>query len=294
MPPSLDLELVKSFLAVVDARSFKDAAARLNRTPAAVSLQIKRLEEILGRRLLDRSNQGVSLTRAGMVLREKGQRLMALNHELLGEIREDEILGKIAFGAPADYASALLGQLLPIFQRELPRVEPHITLDLSRTLRRKITAGTLDLAIVAREFGSTEGIDLWVENCIWCGNSRDPDGCRRVGLLAADCVMRDRALADLEAAGEEHLVVLESQTVSALEDAVASGFCQALLPLSAAAGLNRAAKPRDAPVPVTFALIAGPGLGSEKLDRIAARFRDELVHQAAGNPGQSRRQSKGK
>ena len=72
MLPALDLELVNTFLGVVQAKGFKPAAERLNKTPAAVSLQIKRLEEILGARLLERSNQGISLTSAGEVLQEKG------------------------------------------------------------------------------------------------------------------------------------------------------------------------------------------------------------------------------
>lgn len=278
MNPSLDLELVNTFLAVVDAKGFKAAAGRLNKTPAAVSMQIKRLEEVLGQRVLERSNQGIELTRAGLVLFEMGQRLMALNHELIGEIQEDDIAGELDFGAPADYATALLGQLLPIFQSELPQVRPRILLDLSRMLRHKIAAGKLDMAIVAREPETDEGSELWREEIAWFGRAKTPDGRPRVGLLAADCTLRDRALADLERSDGDHAVVLHSPTVTALRDAVASGFCQALLPVSTAQGLERAASGESHPAAtLSFCLIAGPRFCSPDIERVAIRFRGALA-----------------
>ena len=72
MSHALDLELIKTFLTVLDAKGFKAAALRLNKTPGAVSMQIKRLEGVLGKRILERSNQGIALTSAGELLRERG------------------------------------------------------------------------------------------------------------------------------------------------------------------------------------------------------------------------------
>ena len=111
----------------------------MHKTPAAISQQIKRLEDLPGKRVLERSNQGISLTSAGEALKEKGQRLMSLNYELLRYLRENELSGQLNFGAPTDYAPALLQKLLPIFQREFPKVSPNILLEPSASPQ---TAGT--------------------------------------------------------------------------------------------------------------------------------------------------------
>lgn len=275
MSPTIDLDLIKAFLAVVDAKGFKPAALQLNKTPAAVSQQIKRLEELLGKRVLERSNQGISLTSVGEVLREKGQQLMAFNYELLGELRQDELSGPLKFGAPTDYAPTLLQELLPLFQTEFPGVSPSLILAPSRTLRPRVASGVLDMAIVAREPGSEEGVELWSEEIAWFGSATHADGTPRFGVLATDCVLRDQALRDLKTA-PAHDIVIEAATVASLADAVNAGFCQALLPTTTKALRTQ---PNLGPGPssqLTFALIAGPGFDDDAADRVARKFRKAM------------------
>lgn len=277
MPAALDLELIKTFLTVVEVKSFKPAAEQLHRTPAAVSQQIKRLEEIVGKRLLERNNQGISLTSAGEVLREKGQQLMWLNYELLGDLRENELSGPLKFGAPTDYAPTLLERLIPTFRRDFPRISPKIVLEPSRTLRPRVNAGTLDLAIVAKEPGSEEGHDLWTEEIAWFGTSKELDGTARIGMLTTDCVLRDHALASLKGTVNSGNHVLEAATVASLRDAVEAGYCQALLPATVSAGLKRS--PLDGPATrlhLTFCLIAGPRFDVLAARSVAQKFRDVL------------------
>ncbi|WP_175514091.1 LysR family transcriptional regulator [Oceanisphaera psychrotolerans] len=276
------MELIKTFLTVLDARGFKPAAEQLNKTPAAVSMQIKRLEEILGKRLLERSNQGISLTPAGALLQHKGKRLMALNYELLGDMRENELSGAVNFGAPADYAPTLLKKLLPIFQRDFPRVSPSILLEPSRSLRPRVHSGILDMAIVAREGENQAGHELWAEEVAWFGNAAQPDGRPRVAVLTTNCVLRDKALGDLKACGDNHALVLEAVTVASLRDAVAANFCQAFLPVSVAEGLERSGAFASALFHrLTFEFIAGPALESETAERVALQFRRAMAEQGA-------------
>lgn len=277
MPPALDLELIKVFLTVVELKGFKPAAEQLNKTPAAISQQIKRLEDVLGKRVLERSNQGVSLTSAGQVLKDKGQRLMSLNYELLGDLRENELAGQLNFGAPTDYAPTLLQKLLPIFQREFPKVSPNIVLDRSRALRPRIKAGTLDMAIVAIEPDTEEGHTLWAEEIAWFGSASDPDGVPRVGVLTTDCVLRDRALGNLKDLRINHNLVLEAGTVAALRDAVEAGFCQAFLPISITEGLERSpVLSAQTPLNLGFGLIAGPRFDGDTINGVATKFRRVL------------------
>ncbi len=277
MPPAIDLELIKTFLTVLDAGGLKPAAMQLNKTPAAISQQIKRLEELLGKRVLERSNQGISLTSAGEILREKGQRLMSINYELLGELRQDDLSGPLKFGAPTDYAPTLLRKLLPIFQREFPRVSPNIVLDPSRTLRPRVASGVLDMAIVAREPGTEEGHDLWTEEITWFGSAANTDGTPRVGVLSTNCVLRDRALHDLNEDVPAHDLVLEAATVASLRDAVEAGFCRALLPVSIAGEFQRApSSEAHTSLQLTFSLIAGPRFDATTAEQMALKFRKAL------------------
>jgi DNA-binding transcriptional LysR family regulator len=277
MPPALDLELIKAFLTVVESKGFKAAAEQLHKTPAAISQQIKRLEGILGHRVLERSNQGISLTSAGEVLKTKGQRLMSLNYELLGDLRENELAGQLNFGAPTDYAPTLLRKLLPIFQREFPKVSPKIVLERSRSLRPRVKAGTLDLAIVAIEPDTEEGNALWTEEISWFGRSTDPDGTARIGVLTTDCILRDHALRNLNDMQTNHNLVLEAGTVASLRDAVEAGFCQAFLPVSITDGLERSpAVPGQTSLNLTFGLIAGVRFDDDAENGVARKFRRVL------------------
>ena len=157
MSYALDLELIKTFLTVLDAKGFKAAALRLNKTPGAVSMQIKRLEEVLGKRILERSNQGIALTSAGELLMELGHRLITLICEWLGDRRDTELKGPLNFGSPADYTPTILKKLIPIFQRDFAGVSPSIVLEPSRRLRPRVQSGSLDMAIVASEPEQNEG-----------------------------------------------------------------------------------------------------------------------------------------
>lgn len=277
MPPALDLELIKTFLTVIETKGFKAAAEQLHKTPAAISQQIKRLEDILGHRVLERSNQGISLTSAGEVLKDKGQRLMSLNYELLGDLRENELAGQLSFGAPTDYAPTLLQKLLPIFQREFPKVFPNIVLDRSRALRPRVKAGTLDMAIVAIEQDTEEGHSLWAEEIAWFGSATDCDGTPRVGVLTTDCILRDQALKTLKGLRTNHNLVLEAGTVAALRDAVEAGFCQAFLPISLTEGLERShALSTQSPFNLGFGLISGQRFDGDTVPSVASKFRRAL------------------
>ncbi|MEM7562936.1 MAG: LysR family transcriptional regulator [Pseudomonadota bacterium] len=277
MRPALDLELVKTFLTVIEAQGLKSAAEQLNKTPAAISQQIKRLEIAVGNRVLERNNRGISLTTAGEVLKEKGQQLMSLNYELLGDLRENELSGQLKFGAPTDYAPALLQKLLPIFQREFPKVSPKILLGPSRSLRPQVKSGTLDMAIVAREPDSVEGQHLWTEEIAWFGKSEESCGTRRFGVLSTDCILRDRALFDLNTHPKSSKLVLESTTVASLRDAVDAGFCQAFLPVSMSQGLQSAPENTErGSLKLSFCLIAGPRFDIDSIQRVVQKFKMAL------------------
>ena len=275
MIPTLDLDLIRTFLTVVENGGFKGAAEQLHKTPAAISQQIKRLESILNDRVLERNNQGIMLTSTGAILKEKGQHLMQLNYELLGELREKEITGPLRFGAPTDYAPTLLQKLLPVFQKEFPQISPVITLEPSRSLRPKINAGALDLAIVGREAETAEGEALWTEEIAWFGSSKEASEIQRVAVLSTDCILKDRAIRDIQNYKGSCRLVLETATVASLYEAVDAGFCQALLPVSMSNGLRRSPLNENrSSFLLTFCLISGTRFDRQAANQIGNKFRD--------------------
>lgn len=289
MLPTLDLELIRSFLTVVSQGELKSAAQKLHKTPSAISMQLKKLESLVGHRLLERSNQGIALTEAGRTLKRHGEQLIQANNELLAELRRDELRGVFTFGAPADYAHTFLHKLLPILRIEYPKIEPRIMLEPSRELRRKVKTGELDVAIVAREPDSDEGVLLWREELAWYRpqpllQSADTEQSRgktlAVGVLSTDCVLRDAAFSSLTASGQKYQTVLEASSVEALKDAVDSGFCAALLPASMGSQWceSRPETVRHiSPLPVLeFAVICAAGAGDDRMAGLQTRLAKAL------------------
>ncbi|HEX7637286.1 MAG TPA: LysR family transcriptional regulator, partial [Burkholderiaceae bacterium] len=123
MPACLDIELARSFVAMADAGTLVGAAARVGRTQSALSMQLKRLEETVGRTLFHRSNQGLRLTAAGDLLLGHATRLLRVHDEALAELSGRGLSGRLRLGCPEDYAVRLLPELLRRLGSQHPRVQ---------------------------------------------------------------------------------------------------------------------------------------------------------------------------
>lgn len=274
MLPALDLELIRTFLTIINTGGLKHAADKLNKTPSAISMQIKRLEEQLGRRLLERNNQGVSLTEAGRTLQRYGEHLIQTNNHLLAELRNDELSGVMTFGAPTDYTPTLLRKLLPLLRVEFPKIEPRIVLEPSRTLRKRVKAGDIDVAIVAREHDSDEGQCLWREPIAWYGKNPDLQQALPIAVLSSSCIMRDTMFDSLQREQIKHQVVLETSNFASLWDAVAEQFAVALL--TQLVVKDNAWQPLALPVYpkpyIEFALISAENMQSSRINTLYRRL----------------------
>jgi len=148
---NLDLDLIRAFVAVAEARSFTRAGARLGRTQSTVSLQIKRLEESVNAGLFSRDPRCVTLTGQGEALLVQARRLLRINDEILGEMFEHSLEGEVRFGAPEDFATTHLPGILGDYARAYPHVSLSVTCDLTLRLMDKMSQGELDLALIKRE-----------------------------------------------------------------------------------------------------------------------------------------------
>ena len=231
---NLDLDLLRAMVAVADARSFTRAGERLGRSQSAVSLQISRLEAQIGARLLSRDPRHVALTPAGEALLPRARRLLHLNDELVQELTETELDGEVRFGAPEDFATVHLPEILGRFAALHPKVRLNVTCDLTLNLMDQMSAGSLDLCLVKREpLGPDLGVRVWREPLVWVAASREAlerEDAIRLVVAPSPCVYRKRAITSLETAGRGWRVAYTSPSLAGQHAALRAGLGLSVLP----------------------------------------------------------------
>ena len=201
----LDLELLRSFVSVVDAGGFTRAGERVHRTQSTVSQQIKRLEDDVGQPLLNRTGKDVTPTEAGERLLSYARRLLALAEEARDVMARPGSEGAVRLGIPEDFAAYRLAKLLATFSRSRPGLRLDVRADQSTYLRRDLERGELDLALLKRDAGEKGGIAVWPERVHWVTSKTHPLDTKTgsVPLIGfpAGCLYRARAIHALESAG---------------------------------------------------------------------------------------------
>ena len=142
--PLLDLDVLRTFVAIAETGSFTLAANAVFRTPSAVSMQIKKLEEVLGVSVFSRDARSVSLTKDGEMLMGLARRMLALNREAVSRFIVPDIAGVVRLGSPDDYGERVLPQVLKRFAQTHPAIAVDVTIDQSVNLRRRLAEGIED------------------------------------------------------------------------------------------------------------------------------------------------------
>lgn len=229
---NLDSDLLRTFVAVAQAGSVTDGAAQIHRSQSATSIQIKRLESILGQAVFERHGRGV-------VLSETGRRLLPIAREVterldatLREICQDVVIGKLRLGIPDDHGQAKLAKIIADFTRQHPQVELNVTCALSTGFPRALEKGQLDLAIYEVEVPNEREELLFEDPTCWMSSAhQDFSGAEilPVALFDHACWWRDAAIRSLDARGGAYRVVYSSQSVSGIIAAVEAGIAVGLL-----------------------------------------------------------------
>ena len=201
----LDLDLLRSFVSVVEAGGFTRAGERVHRTQSTVSQQIKRLEDDIGQPLLIRNGKDVTLTEAGEKLLSYARRLLSLAEEARDVLRQPDSEGAIRLGIPEDFAAYRLAKLLGAFSRSHPGLRLDVRADQSKNLSRDLERGELDLALFKREAGEKGAIAVWPERVHWVTSKSHPIDAdvSSVPLIGfpLGCLYRAGAIHALESAG---------------------------------------------------------------------------------------------
>lgn len=229
---NLELELLRTFVAVVDGGGFTRAAERLHRTQSTVSQQLKRLEERLATPLLARNTRNLTLTERGELLLSYARRLLALNDEALTALDETRLQGRVRLGSVQEVADGGLADLLAHFTRLHPGVALEVRVDANLALRDEVERGELDLAVLFQEPGQVHNGIVGCEvierlHRVWVASpdlSISPDDPLPLVLSNGPCVFRNAVLDTLNKIGRPWRIVLSTPSLSGMRAALRAGL----------------------------------------------------------------------
>ncbi|WP_281405509.1 MULTISPECIES: LysR substrate-binding domain-containing protein [unclassified Mesorhizobium] len=222
---NLDTTLMRTFVTVADKASMTAAANALHLTQGAVSQQVRRLEEALGRSLFERDRRGLRLTSAGERLFGKAKRLLSLNDEIWAEMAANAVAGQVRFGVPYDLVGTTLAPVLKAYAQTYPQVEISLVCASSPELAAALAAGTIDLAVIEERVGASDGECLAIDRLVWVGAKGGLARAKRplpVSMVADSCAFRPVVLSALHEHGLEWRTVFENGNIDATTATVRS------------------------------------------------------------------------
>lgn len=227
-PVDLPIKLLRAFVTVSDLGGFTKAAKALHRTQPAISLQMKRLEELLGEKLFVHEGGTVHLTSHGQVLAGFARQILRLNDETLGRFRRTKVQGSLRIGLPTDYAVSFLQGIVTDFARDSEAVEFSIQCELSRYLLEQLHADQLDIVVALIGEGNEQYlVRAWEEQPIWvraCKTSIHKS--RPLPLVShpEGCEYRNRMIGALNNAGIDWRIAYCSPGITGLQNAVSAAL----------------------------------------------------------------------
>jgi DNA-binding transcriptional LysR family regulator len=235
----LDMDLLRTFVTIVDAGGFTAAGARLGRTQAAMSIRIKRLEDLLERQVFDRSSRSPLLTRDGELLLSYARQILKLNDETVQRFTEPDSEGELRLGVAEYFVPQHLPVVLSRFTQAFPRVHIEVRVGLNDNLIERLKRGELDVALCRRDDPRQGGRVVLRERLRWAAAPDfrvDSASVLPLCTLPASCVFRSRGLAALDSIGRSWRVIYTSESVMGVIAAARAGLGVAILPESAVMG----------------------------------------------------------
>jgi DNA-binding transcriptional LysR family regulator len=282
MTPNLDIDQLKTFLAIADTGSFTRAAEETNKTQSAVSMQMKKLEEILGRNLFLRDGRGSRMSPDGELFVGHARNLVAMNDEIALSYMQPSITGTVRFGTPDDYAELILPEVLAKFARSHPMVTVDVECVGSAHLFERIKRGEMDVALVTFYENENDGEILRQEELRWVTSSRHAvHNLPNLPVAAADagCQWRKLAIDCLNAQGRSFRIAYSSSNRSTLDATVLQGLAVAVMPaVSMRPGMRMLTEAEGFPALGKFniGLLRKSGKQSQAAEALAAHVRDSF------------------
>ncbi len=235
MTTTLDLDQLRTFVAIAESGSFTKAADVVHKTQSAVSMQMRRLEERIGKPIFVRDGRLSKLTEEGERLLGYARRMVRLSDETLAAFDETELSGTIRLGTPDDYADRFLPEILARFARSNPRVETTVVCEPSMTLMDMARRNDIDLAIITN-CGLMETEVIRQEPLLWVTSNAhrvEEEEVLPLALSKPPCLWRSAGLETLASVGRKYRVLYTSGNSTAISAAVLAGLAVTVLAESA-------------------------------------------------------------
>lgn len=228
---NLDITTLRSFVAVADSGGVTKAAGFLHLTQSAVSMQLKRLEELLGLELLDRSGRTIALTASGEQLLAYARRMVALNDEVIGRLTDQAFEGEVLLGVPHDIVYPIIPRVLQRFNASFPRVNVNLVTSNTRLLKQEFAQGAYDLILTTESVGDAGGETIHNMPLRWVGA---PNGSAwrqrplRIGFCR-NCIFRTVSIEALDDSGVAWEMALDSDSDRVVEATVSADLAVGVL-----------------------------------------------------------------
>ncbi|HKG72957.1 MAG TPA: LysR substrate-binding domain-containing protein [Aestuariivirgaceae bacterium] len=283
MIPNLDVDLLKTFIAIAETGGFTRAAEEVNKTQGAVSMQMRRLEDILGRPVFHRAGRQNRLTADGERLLDYARRIVRLNDEAVVTFSKPELTGVVRFGVPDDYADNLLPEFMARFARTHPLVQVDVDCLPSKTLIGLAKDGKMDVVLISAEAG-TPGIELlrreplvWVSSVRHCVHEFEivPLAVSQIG-----CAWRDNIFQQLDSWNRRYRIAYASTNSNAIKAAVLAGLAVAALPrVSVTPGMRILSETEGFPplMVIEIGLVFAPRQANPAVEALTKHIRDSLA-----------------
>jgi DNA-binding transcriptional LysR family regulator len=224
---SYDPILLRSFLSVASAQNFTAAARKLGLQQSTVSIHVKRLEAIVGRRLLTRDTHSVKLTCDGATMVEFATRMLDIEERARAHFATGALRGRVRVGVSEDFVLSRLAEVLQSFTRVNPSVDLELSVGLSHRLHEMLDDGDLDLLLSKRNKDDGRGETVWRDHLVWLARDgyRIPDGAPiPLVTFPPPSITRSMAIEALEKAGIPWRITCTSQSLSGILAAVSAGL----------------------------------------------------------------------
>ncbi|BBN80914.1 LysR family transcriptional regulator [Pseudoalteromonas sp. A25] len=223
----MDIDALRSFLAFVETGSFTRAAKQVSRTQSAISMQMKKLEQDLGKSLFIKQGRTLNLSLDGQIFARYAKQLVQLHDDTLQQMNAAQPSTLLRLGCPDDYAESVLPILVQLLHQHWPNLDLQITCTPSNRVKIMIDSGHLDLAVITRSSDSEEGYLLESTPGVWVHypkkqialNSPIP-----IAIFQRDCRFHQAAIEGLHKQNQAYKIVACSGSASALRGIVKSGL----------------------------------------------------------------------
>jgi len=228
MMKNLPMDLLRAFVSVAQLNSFTKAGEILGRSQPAISLQIKRLEELVDESLLARNGKNLELTEAGESLYDYANQILTLNDLAISQLTKSSIAGKIRLGIPSEFATVLLPKIVSRFAKAYPNVTLEVNCELSKHLLSKEGKASHDLILALEDKPSATGSDLVkTDELVWVASAdHNTQKVSTVPLIAAaeGCIYRHRAIHVLDRSQQPWQIVYTNPDLTGIQYAIQEGL----------------------------------------------------------------------